>query len=265
MDPQNSSIDALLNLLEDEDNYVSSMAMERLLSSGEDINALVAEFQESHNPVLRSRIHQLGNIIRIRESRYEFVEGVRNSSMSLWDGVLQINFQYNQRMDWRQVKETMSALCKQLPRRLSTVGLAEFMRRENFAFTGEDIVGPDLYLIEDVLLHRIGSPILLSVIAKQLGEKRDLQIDIGLYKGKFCIVDRFNNLVDPSVDWKLAHLSSRQDCRFFGKLNIWLVILCQLFTSSILEGRLHGIHRIAFLLAKICGGNMRSFPFPLGS
>ena len=265
IDQQNNSIKALLNLLEDEDNYVSTMAMERLLSSGVNVNLLVAEFQESHDPILRSRIHQLGIILKRRQLRSEFVKKIKNSSMTLWEGILQINFQYNQKMDVHQVKQSMLSLADRTPRRLSTPGLAEFMRNENFAFAGDDIVGSDIYLIEDVLLHRVGSPILLSAIAKQLAKKRNLKVDIVLYKGRYCVMDRVNNLIDPSADWKLTHLNSGQDYRPYDKLNVWLALLCQLFTSAMLEGRLQAIHRVSSLLAEICDEKVRRFPFPLGS
>ena len=255
---------ALLNLLEDDDRYVSTVAMEQLLSS-DNVDELVAEFQESHSPILRNRVHQIGNILRGRQLRSEFVKNFKNAAISLWDGIVQINFHYNPKMDSRQLARMMISLEDQLPRRLSAASLAEFMRSKNFSFSGEDIIGPDLYLIEDVLLHQVGSPILLSVVARELGRKRDLETSVALYKGKHCLIDRFNNLIKPTEDWRIKHLKTVQDIRVFGKANIWLVVLSQLFVSAMLEGRLQAIHRVGSLLAELCGGRVRNFPFPLGS
>ena len=264
MNQKNNLIKALINLLEDEDRYVSTVAMEQLLSSA-NAEAVVAEFQEAHSPILRNRIHQLGNILRTRQQRSQFVQNFNNSSLTLWEGILQINYHYNPKMDSRQLKQMMASLIDQLPRRLSTVSLAKFMRNGNFAFSGEDIIGPDLYLIEDVLLHRLGSPILLSVIAKELAKQRDLETSIVLYKGKHCLIDRFKNLIEPTEDWRINHLKAIQDIRLFEKEHIWLVILSQLFISAMLEGRLQAIHRVGSLLAEICEGHAKNFPFPLGS
>ena len=256
---------ALTNLLADEDHYISTMAMEKLLSMKEEVQSVIAEYQESHDPAIRNRIHQLGSILKIRQSRSELVQNIKNSSISLWEGTLQINYHYDPKMEIGQVNHSMSSLSSHLPRKLLTAGLANFMRNENFSYAGEDIVGPDLFLIEDVLLHRVGAPILFCVIAKELARKRKLDIDIVLFRGQFCLLDKAKLLIDPTSGWKLIRLNSSQDYCLYQNFNIWLAILSQLFTSTMLEGRLQAIHRVAVLLSEICGNNIRNLPFPLGS
>jgi hypothetical protein len=160
---------ALIDLLDDEDRHVSTLAMEQLLQMDTELDHLVAEYQESHNPVLRGRIHQLGSILQLRRDRASFIENVKNQSISLWDGIVQINYHFNPQLRLQDVTETMEDIIGRLPANPSTVKLAAFMRNENFSYTGEDILGPDLFLIEDVLVQRVGSPVILAALAHQLG------------------------------------------------------------------------------------------------
>lgn len=258
-------IDALLSLLEDDDRQVSTMAMERLLGMDQDVDALLAELQETDNPILRGRIHQLSSILKLRRARTDFVKNVHGNAISLWDGLLAINYQFNPRMSHRDIERMTSELIRHLPPRLSGVRLAAFMRKEKFSFTDEDSLGADLYLVEDVLLQRVGSPILLALLAQKLGASQDWHANLVLYKGRHCLLDENCNLIAPAENWRVTRLSNSERLHPCGTQDAWLTILAQLFLSAVQEGRLHAIHRVGTILSKLCGGDFSRLPFPLGS
>ena len=265
MDYNHKKIDALINLLEDEDRNVSTEAMEQLLAFDQEVDAVVAEFQEAQNPILRNRIHQLGNILTFRRSRDTFIEKVGNLSLTLWEGIIEINHQFNPSMDANEIEGNLSELALKLPPRLSIKDLAEFMRDEDFIYAAEDVFGVDLYLIEDVLIQRVAAPVLLSVVAMELAQRRQLKTHMVIFKGKHSLLDIENNLIKPSDNWSVTHFSQDTKLHFCGKKDIWLAILSQLFLASILEGRLLSIYRSGYILTRICGGDLRELPFPLGS
>ncbi len=259
-------IQALINLLEDEDRHVSSMAMEQLLTLDGDVDRLIAEFQEAPNPVLRGRIHQLGNIVKLRRERTLLINEVVDGKPTVWDGILRINRQYNPQMNLRNLNRMIEELAARVPSPISTVGMATFMHNETFSFTGEDILGADLYLLEDVLTQHVGAPILLSVIAKHLGEIYGWNALIVLFKGKHCLYDEQTcDLVEPAEGWRVTRLNRDDKLHPCADRDIWLTILCQLFLSALLEGRLQTIHRIGSILSRLCGGEFSKLPFPLGS
>lgn len=258
------TIDALINLLEDEDTHVSTLAMEELLHL-QDADQLVAELQEAPSARLRNRIHQLGNILNIRRARTDLIRHVETSNMTLWDGLLQINYQYNPRMNGGAVDQLLAETMGRLPAELNTVRLTSFMRSEDFSYTGEDILGADLYLIEDLLRQRVGSPILLSVLAHHLGRQANWNSTVVLFKGKHCLLDSRGHLVEPAEGWRITRLPRHDNLHPCGKKEIWLTILCQLYLSAMLEGRLLAIHRVGTILTRLCGGDFTSLPFPLGS
>ncbi len=258
-------LDALIKLLEDEDAHISTVAMEQLLNMEHCIDGILAEFQESHNPILRNRIHQMGNILKIRRSRVSFIESVQHSRLNLWDGIVQINYQFNPRLNVQEVEKMFSSMAQRLPKKLTTARLASFMRKKNFTCADEDVLNADLYLIEEVLLQRIGSPLLLSVIAMLLGEPRGWSAAIVIYKGRHCLLDKTNTLIEPAEDWRMTPLTNTDKIHPCDKNETWLIILCQLFVSAVLEGRLQAIHRVGSLLAELNAGHVRDLPFPLGS
>ncbi len=255
---------ALLNLLEDEDSQVSTPAMEELLQFERDAEDLVKEFQEAANPRLRGRIHQLGNILNVRRRRHAFIQHAMSSSISLWDGMVQINYQYNPRLNPDQIASMADALFEALPPRVSTVGLGTFMRNEDFSYTRKDTLGADLFLLEDVLAQRIGAPIVLCVIARHFGEKAGWNSSIVLYRGRHCLIDSNSNLIEPAEGWKVTRLTHADKLYPCGDRDIWLTVLSQLFLAAMLEDQLQAIHRVGIILAELCGGKFQDLPFPLG-
>jgi len=265
MKSEQTKISALLNLLEDEDSQVSTLAMEQLLLLERGADDLLQEFQEAANPRLRGRIHQLGSILKIRRSRNAFIHEALNSTLSLWAGLLHINYQYNPRLNFESVDGMLNELAARLPAKLTTVRLCAFLRDENFQYTQEDTLGSDLFLVEDVLVQRVGSPILLSVIAHCLGEKAGWHSSPVLYHGRHCLIDdSHGNLIEPADGWKITRYSRDDRLHPCGDRDIWLTVLCQLFLAAMLEGRLQAIHRVGAILARLCGAGTGSLPYPLG-
>lgn len=264
MKTERPTISALVNLLEDDDKQVSTAAMAQLLSCEQDVDGLVAELQESQNPVLRSRIHQMGNVLNLRRSRTVFLDQVKACNLPLWEGMLQINYQYNPRLNYTTVEKTVADLVERLPRRPTTMRLAAFLRNEGFTHPAEDVLGPDLFLVEDVLAQRVGAPILLSVVARHLGEHCGWHSTVVLYRGKHCLIDAHYNLIEPAEGWRISPLSGLDKQHPCGDRDIWLTVLSQLFLASLMEGSLQAIHRMGLILAQLSGGDFRDLPHPLG-
>ncbi len=262
---ENKKINALINLLEDEDCHVAAEAMQQLLSVDTDVDALVAEFQESKSPVLRNRIHQMGNVLKLRRNRKTFIENAVNLSIGLWYGVLEINHQYNPSMSIEFSNNVLSEIAGKLADNITLIDLAEFMRDEEFIYASEDMLGVDLYLIEDVLIQRIGAPVMLTIIAYELAQRKKINAHIVIFNGKHCLLDADNNLIEPAENWNVTRLTSDKKVHFCGKKDLWLTVLSQLFLASLLEGRLLTIYRSGFLLSKLCGGELSQLNHPLGS
>ena len=96
-------VTALLTLLQDEDLKIASLAMEQFLKLGRVTDETIAEHQESQDPCLRHRIHQLSSILARRRERLAFIEAAGRENASPWEGILRINRLYDPRCELKTV------------------------------------------------------------------------------------------------------------------------------------------------------------------
>ena len=258
-------IDALLSLLEDEDDQISTVAMEQLLRSQNHAEEIIRNHQESSSRFLRTRIHQMGGILQLRRRRQEFIRRGTTGTLPLKKALEEINYQYNPRFNPAAASRRLRAMSAALAERMPTSAqVCTFMRDEGFACAGDGVLGAGAYLLENVLHERVGSPILLSAIAHILGRTTGWDSSIVLYRGKHCLMTNDGALIEPHKGWKLTHLSGDSKLHPCAERDLWLAVLTQLLLTAMFEGRLQAIHRLAAILTGLCDGDITDLPYPLG-
>lgn len=258
-------IQTLLELLRDDNARVASLAMEQLLKCGSDVDRALAEYQEDTDPRLRGRIHQLGAIAARRRAREHFLQAVRDETISLWDGVVEINALYDPDCDRQGVEASVDEFVAAAPARSADApAMASFMREIQVAFPDEDTLDIDLYLIERVIGTRFGAPALLCALAREIGERIGWQSTVVLHEGRFGLVDSAGYVMDPGAGWHLSRLRSHDRFHPCGRRDVWLGILAQILVVSLVEGNLRDLHHFGDLLAALDGQPPESLPYPLG-
>jgi len=264
--PRNKpQISALLNLLQDDDVAVASLAMEQILNMGIDAEETIAEYQEDNDPRLRSRIHQLSSILARRRARMAFLDAVKNETISLWDGLVEINMLYDPECARKTVQESVDELRNAITQEsIDAPSVASFMREQEFYVAEEDVLDVDLYLLERVLATRYGAPALLCAIAQNLGTQLGWHPTVVLFEGRFCLIDRNHLLVDPTDGWHIRKLEMDAKIHPCGRKDVWLGVLSQLFLVSLVEGNLRDLYHFGHLLTSLDGKEMDVLPYPLG-
>ena len=267
--PQNDDelrrVSALLNLLQDDDECVASLAMEQLLKLGDLANQTIAQHQEAQDPKLRHRIHQLSSILARRRARQDFLEAVHGEAITLWDGVLQTNLLYDLQCRTGWIEEQVDRLADQLgPGTITTPRVAALMKDQEFTVPEEDTLDVDLYLVERVLETKYGSPAVLCALAQHIGEKANWCSTIVLYDGRFCLIDRNQLLLDPTEDWHIAKLEAADKIHACARKNVWLGILTQMFLVCLVEGHLRDLYHFGDLLTALNNSSLDDLPYPLG-
>ena len=83
---------SLLTLLDDESDQAASLAMAELLRRDETkLEPVLRKLQESANPRLRKRIHQLQSAIFLRRRRKVFTDRLSRPDINLLEGLFQIH------------------------------------------------------------------------------------------------------------------------------------------------------------------------------
>lgn len=266
MKAERHTVSALLNLLQDENVKVASLAMEQLLKLGTAAEQAVAEHQEARDPHLRARIHQLGSILRRRRARQEFIQAVSKENVDLWEGVVRINALYDPECRRDVVDESIADLRHKVgPVSISSPDLAALMRDQEFAVPDQDVLDVDLYLAERVLETRFGSPAVLCPLALEIGRKSGWNATIVLFEGRFCLVDRNHLLLDPTNDWHVTKLENTSRFHPCARKHLWLGILTQLFLVCLVDGHLRDLHHFGVLLTALSDSGLDALPFPLGA
>ncbi len=261
-----SHLRALLNLIQDDNLKVASLAMEEFLKqNSEQTEKMLAEHQEAADPRMRGRIHQLSSISNRRRQRIDFIRRVRSQDMGLWEGMCRINSLYDARASLRHVSKRIRGLRSEMldssPAGLPKI--ASIMREHDFTVPEGGDTDIELYLVESVLASSHGSDIILASLAQHIAEEAGWRGSIALHEGRFILVDNQCRLLDPAAGWQVSG-SEKEMLHPCSSQDLWLAVLTRLFSIALTEGHLRDIHHFGSLLAALNGGDISALPSPLG-
>jgi len=261
----NKRIMALLTLLQDDDPRIASLAMEQFLSLGPLAEQAIAEHQESQDPQLRCRMHQLSTILSRRRARVGFIASMSADDTSLWDGLLQLNELYDPRRHRQSMTAELTKVFGDLHAQPGTTPrLAVLMRDNEFTVPDEDILDVDLYLVARVLQTRYGSPALLCALAQHVAAQLNWSLTIVLQLGRFKLIDRNNLLLDPTEGWRISRLKAEDGVHPCSRRDVLFCVLSHLFLASLVDGQLRDLYHFGDLLTALNGTDLRDLPKPLG-
>jgi hypothetical protein len=257
-------ISALLTLLQDDDVKIASLAMEQFLGLGQLADETIAEHQESHDPQLRQRIHQLSSILLRRRMRHEFVTALSEGTLSLWAGVMDIAVLYDSTANVAYVEGEVEALRQAIAAGdAGAAHLAKVMKDRELRVPSEEILDVDLYLVDRVLEMGSGSAVLLCALAQQAAG--DLwPSTMVLRNGRFCLLDAEHALLEPTEGWRITKLGKDERVHPCSIKDALLAALTQLFLVSLVDGSLRELHHFGSLLTALNDTGLDALPFPLG-
>ena len=87
-------IKRLASLLDDPDESVAISAMAELLNREPELGDLPAELQESSNPLMRRRAHQLQSALTMIRRRRYLAALLRSNEINCLEGLIQIHLQW---------------------------------------------------------------------------------------------------------------------------------------------------------------------------
>ena len=256
---------ALLTLLLDDDHKIAIQAMEKLLEYNHDLDDFIKENQDTNNPRIRRRIHQMGSILNRRRRKDDFLESVATGGCSLLDGMIQLSLLNNPKLAEATVRKRFHQLAVKFSKlEPSSENLIEFMREENFFVPETFCLETDLLLLDTVLQYRLGSAITLCAIAKSLGDAFDWPTEIVVYEGLFCLLDQEKNLINPTFSWKLTPIDSVSRSFPCKNSDVWNNLLSQLFLGALQDGNMQGIHLFGSLMTTLSNSDIEKLPYPVG-
>jgi hypothetical protein len=169
-----NELKSLIKLLKDEDRKISNAAMSAILKynfSSKDVNQVLAEFQESEDPALRKKIHQIQAIQRARRRRRRLISRFSDRRTDLVQGLADLNIiwynEYNIHSISRKWNAFILNALKYAPKTPSRI--SSFMQELNFKCEVTQTHDADAYCLAAVLDEHTGADIILASIALELG------------------------------------------------------------------------------------------------
>ncbi|HOG51385.1 MAG TPA: transglutaminase family protein [Lentisphaeria bacterium] len=254
---------ALINLLQDDDGAVASMAMEQLLNQ-EGLDALIATLQDSANPTLRQRIHQISNIITRRRLRRSLLERIATDDITLWEAFRDINVYTDTQRSVSHIDELFEEINRPFKRRrANTLQIISYLRECGFHANNEGSAKIEHYNIAEVLEYRSGAALTLAVIAQKLGNASGWNATIGLHAGKYCLIDANFHMIDIAADWQISRVEQGK-YHVCARRDLINCLLCSLVVAANNEGLLRDFYLYSKLFADINGIDLKAAGPPFG-
>ena len=213
--PKKPDIRSLLSLLDDEDEPVALDAMAELLYRGDEVLPYLADLQETTDPRLRRRIHQLESALTVRRRRSEFSRLLSMPHPDVCRVLVELHLQWFDNDPLPEIGSRLTSFVAEGRsfRMLTLAELSAFFRKCGIVAERETTMRPENYCIGLMLADRIGSAAVWTLAARLLlPENAPVRIvrnveEFGLYDGE--------RLLLPERDWRVVRAPAR------GELEIW--------------------------------------------
>ena len=196
-------IRSVLSLLDDEDEAVAFDAMAELLYRGDEALPYLAELQESPDPRLRRRVHQLESALTVRRRRSEFSRLLSMPRPDVRRLLVELHLQWFDNDPLPEMTSRLDAFIAEgralRPRTLEE--LAAYFRKCVIIAERETTLRPENYCVGVMLADRIGSAALWALLAKLLLPE-DTSIRVVRNVEEFALCDG-GRLLIPERDWRI--------------------------------------------------------------
>ena len=261
----------LLSLLDDENEQAASLAMAELLARDPGpLEPVLRKLQESPNPRLRRRIHQLQSTITLRRRRKCLTRNLSERSIDLLEGLIQIHLLWydndacdSVRKQWEDLVEESR---KYHPETLEQ--LAYFMRKRQFTCSHRDEMEPESLCLGTVLDENTGADFMLCSISCLLAARWGMRVFITQSaETDFILVDEFGNILVPVNDWEYIPFDGKQYAFEFWNTQMLLrYATALLFTCAVNSDSFRYVYTIGSCLSGDTSSDRLDFlPYPYGS
>jgi hypothetical protein len=263
-----SRLDSLISLLDDESDQIACTAMIELLNYSAQAGERLAELQESNNPLLRQRVHQLQAIMKFRNQRREFAEKLKKHEIGLVDGLIETHLLWYDSDTREEVEEVWTQLLESAEKfNPSTIDkLAYFMRKCGFSAADKDEFQADYYCLGTVLDEMVGTDFILCSIALKIAERWGMELKVIRIMDNFALLDGSGKILLPQNGWQVAGPVKAGSYQIWDEYKLLKLAISSLFLLAVSSDSFRYISTIGNCLAAIAGeDNLDFLPYPYDS
>ena len=197
-------ISSLLSLLDDEDEPTAVEAMAELLDRGDEVSPYLAELQESPNPLLRRRVHQLESALTVRRRRRGFSRLLAVPHPDVARVLVELHLQWFDNDPFPEMAARVAGFIaagrNSGARDLN--GISAYFRKCGIVAEHETTLRPENYCVGVALADRVGAASLWVLLAKLLLPE-DSGAGIVRHVEEFAL-RKGDTLLLPARDWRVV-------------------------------------------------------------
>ncbi|MBR2631963.1 MAG: hypothetical protein IKD29_00840 [Lentisphaeria bacterium] len=258
---QDKELERLLSLLDDEDDNVGIPVLASLLERHLELLPHLAELQDSSDPVIRKRVHQLQSILTVRERRYSLLEKISCGKYSFHELMLELHLQW---FDCDAPDEIMK-LFYDFEKKFCRAGvttleeLSQFMLSEGICADVDSALDPELYCMGPALTNgHIAESLVCGLLASLLA---DQGVSAARCGSGFVLTDGKKVLV-PHDLWMVSGIKDRKLVPW-GSSQILKFALTMIFSYSVSQDHFRYIYTVGQALTGSCDDSFLSdLPYP---
>ncbi len=260
-----TDIATLLKLLDEPNQQAASMIMAELLEQEVGLEKYLAELQESGDPLVRKRVHQLESILFLRKRRREFAKKLHDHAIDIPCGLFEIHLQWYDN-DSLEVLEKEWKKLLESARKSSIVdieSIAYFMRKLGFSSPPPNDIQADYYCIGIIMEEFTGADVILCAMAQAIAKHFGIDLQLIQVMENFALIDANKRVLTPKDGWRM-HSPLKEDVfKVWDTVTVLKYAVSMLFLSAVSSDSFRYVNTIGTCLGKAMGCKDISFlPYP---
>jgi len=235
MKPENTAdLRAVAALLDDEDEGVAVSAIAELLNREAELGGLLAELQESPDPRMRRRVHQLQSALTLIRRRRFMAHLLRRNRIPFPEALIQIHLQWFDNDSITMIEKKYNAFIDELNQFPDPTlsGLGSAFASLGITAADETTLKVENYCIGTMLDERCGSAALwCGLICSLLPETAKARTV--LCNGSFGVVDQDHSLLLPEKNWLVEKVPDVSLLKSFPQRALLRYALTNLFSAAV--------------------------------
>lgn len=246
----------LISLLDDDSQQTANFAIAEILKYDDDLSSILCEYQESDNPNLRKRIHQLESIYTSRQKRKKLAQSMWTTPDDLFQGLMDLHFLWYDSDSSNNIIPYWRALLENSKRyQIDTLEkIAYFMQKYGYRASESREITADFFCLGIVMEELIGASFIICTIAQKLAFVWGMKTSIIKVNDEFCLLDDTGNILNPSRGWSTSTIDETEYTVWSNKQllqhDLTMLYICAVSTDSF-----RYINTLGSILTQSLGGS----------
>lgn len=261
-------LDALIKLLDDEDETARIAMMQLILHYSSELDNILVQLQECDNQMLRKRSQQL-QAITIYKRRRRYLHNILHGhepSFYVSDALCTLHLLWFEKDSFSEIEKSYQELLDNYPSDYenSLEDLADYIQSKQFIVIPDSTENSELYMIGSVLNCNCGANAFMCALFLALNE--DLQLNINLqvimFEHRFYILDISNNEICDMLNHFEIRKLNFSDYKIFTAAQLLKYITSICFSCAINNDAFRFIQILGEILSP--DHTLQSLPYPYG-